>query len=316
MIDRFHSIELVAAREARVTVFYRDLLGLELLARDGEAGAGGSGSGEVRLRFGSNGGEPGTLVTVRVRPGAGRGRWGVGGVHHVALGVATQAAQLMWKRRLEDAGVVVTGPYDRRWFEGIYFTDPDGQVVEIATAGPGYGVDEPLDALGQVVVDPGEERLRGNRDEAGIRARTHPDPVPEVTSAMALRGIHHITGLTDGAARAEDFYGALGLRVVKRTVNQDDGETPHIFWARYDGEEVGPHSAWTLFEWKGSDYRARPGTGQTERVLFHAPDAEALEAVRDRLLGMGVEVSAMPGSATGVRFRAPDGQPLGVVTGT
>ncbi len=55
----------------------------------------------------------------------------------------------MWKRWLTDNGVRVTGPYDRGYFTSIYFTDPDGQVIEIATDGPGFQVDEPADALGR-----------------------------------------------------------------------------------------------------------------------------------------------------------------------
>ncbi len=238
------------------------------------------------LQFGD--GTRGTRVTARVRPEARRGRWGVGGVHHVALGVETEAQQLMWKRRLEDAGVPVTGPYDRKWFHSIYFTDPDGQVVEIATSGPGYAVDEPMDALGEVVVDPGDDRLRGKRDEAAIRARTHVEPVPEIVPAMALRGIHHITGLTDDAARAEAFYG---------------------------GATIQPHSTLTLFEWKGSGYRARQGTGQAERIVFRVPDGDVLGEVRERLLGMDVTVAQSENESSALAFRAPDGQPLAVRVG-
>src|SRR5690606_41640376 len=65
-----------------------------------------------------------------------------------------------------------------------------------------------------------------------FRSRIHPEPVPTVTADMRLRGIHHVSGITDDLERAHDFYeGALGLRIVKRTVNQDDGRTRHWFWA-------------------------------------------------------------------------------------
>ena len=75
-----------------------------------------------------------------------------------------------WKRWLTDKGVRVTGPYDRGWFVSIYFQDPDGQVLEIATAGPGFDYDEPIDALGQRQIQPTPGRLIGNRDEASIAA--------------------------------------------------------------------------------------------------------------------------------------------------
>src|SRR5690606_3385417 len=155
-----------------------------------------------------------------------------GGIHHLALGVATPEAQLKWKRRLVDAGVSVTGPLDRGYFKSLYFQDPDGQILEIATAGPGYAVDEPAEALGREEVVPPPERLPDGRDEVAIARTTHPDPVPEVTPDMRLQGIHHITGLTDDLERADAFYQeALGLRLVKKTFNQDDARTRHWFWA-------------------------------------------------------------------------------------
>ncbi|MFW6201373.1 MAG: VOC family protein, partial [Gemmatimonadota bacterium] len=275
--------------------------------------------GAYHLYFGTRDGvgEPGTILTFFEWPHARRGHWGVGGVHHLALGVDDEDAQLRWKRRLTDAGVAVTGPYDRGYFRSIYFQDPDGQILEIATAGPGYAVDEPADALGETLVHPPEERLRGHRDEAGIRALTHPEPVEDVTPDMALRGIHHITGITDDIERMHDFLTeALGLRLVKKTVNQDDPDTPHYFWASYDGREVGPHSAYTLFGWPGSDHRARPGAGQTHHVAFRAADEEEQLAWRERLVSLGIDVTPVLDRSyfRSIYFRAPDGMLLEIAT--
>jgi glyoxalase family protein len=261
-------------------------------------------------------GSPGTLLAFEARPEERRGRWGVGGVHHVALGTSDEAALLRWKRRLTDRGVAVTGPYDRGWFHSIYFTDPDGQILEIATAGPGYALDEPQDALGEQVIDPSATRLRGARDEAAIAAATHPDPVDDVDDGMALTGIHHVTGITGAIEDADAFYTrALGLRIIKKTVNQDDPSTPHWFWGRYDGGEVAPHSAWTLFGWRRSDYTARPGVGQLRRMAFRAADAAELDAWREHLAGtLGLEVghAVSRGAWLSLPFSAPDGQALEV----
>jgi glyoxalase family protein len=262
------------------------------------------------LYFGNTTGDPGTLLTFFEWRGARRGHWGVGGVHHLALGTADRETQLQWKRRLQDAGVSVSGPYDRGWFHSIYFTDPDGQVLEIATKGPGYDLDEPIDQLGQKIIMPATDRLRGHRDEADIATHTWPEPVNDITPAMTLDGIHHITAITGDVERVGEFYErALGLRLVKRTVNQDDPTTPHWFWANYDGTVVAPHSSLTQFGWPTSDYRARPGAGQTHHIAFRATDAEQQREWRDHLLTMGTDVSAVLDRTyfESIYFHAPDG---------
>lgn len=309
----FHHITMVSRDARRTLAFYRDTLGIGLVKRTVNF----DDPGAYHLYFGDATGSPGTILTFFEWPHAGRGRWGVGGIHHLALGVATPEAQLKWKRRLEDAGVPVTGPYDRGYFRSIYFQDPDGQILEIATRGPGYAIDEPADALGREVVMPPQERLRGHRDEEAIRALTHPEPVPVIGPDMALEGIHHISGITDDIERAHEFYeSALGLRIVKKTVNQDDGVTPHWFWARYDGAEVGPHSALTLFGWRRSDYRARGGAGQTHHIAFRAADEEEQRAWREHLLSLGVHVSPVMDRMyfKSIYFRAPDGLLLEIAT--
>jgi glyoxalase family protein len=309
----FHHITMVSTDAPRTLAFYRDLLGLDLVKRTVNF----DDPGAYHLYFGTRGGEPGTILTFFEWPGSRRGRWGVGGVHHLALGVETPEAQLKWKRRLTDAGVPVSGPLDRGYFTSIYFADPDGQVLEIATRGPGYAIDEPAGALGRELVTPPESRLPGGRDEEAIADRTHGEPVPAVTPDMRLDGIHHITGITDSLADAGSFYEeALGLRLVKKTLNQDDAKTKHYFWAHYDGEEVGVHSAMTLFGWPGSDYRARPGAGQTHHVAFRAADEEEQIAWREHLLGLGIEVTPVRDRTyfRSIYFQAPDGLLVEIAT--
>ncbi len=309
----FHHITMVATDAARTLRFYRDLLGLDLVKKTVNFDDPGS----YHLYFGNAAGAPGTIATFFEWPGARRGHWGVGGVHHLALGVSTPEAQLKWKRRLTDAGVQVSGPIDRGYFVSLYFQDPDGQVLEIATKGPGYTIDEPADALGRELVVPPQERLPGGRDEDAIAMQTHPEPVPEVTDDMRLDGIHHITGITNDLEHAGAFYEeALGLRLVKKTYNQDDARTKHYFWANYDGTEVGAHSALTLFGWPDSDHMARPGAGQTHHIAFRAKDDDDQAAWRDHLLSMGVDVSPVMDRSyfRSIYFRAPDGMLLEIAT--
>jgi len=309
----FHHITMVSANAARTLDFYGNILGLGLVKKTVNF----DDPGTYHLYFGDERGRPGTILTFFEWPHARRGGWGVGGIHHLALGVGSLEGLLKWKRRLTDHGVPVNGPIDRGYFTSLYFSDPDGQILEIATAGPGYAIDEPADALGRALVHPPAERLPDGRDEDAIDRATHPEPVPHVTRDMALDGIHHVTGITDDLERADAFYReALGLELVKKTYNQDDAKTLHYFWAHYDGTQVSPHSALTLFGWEGSTHRARPGTGQTHHIAFRARDREEQDAWRDHLLGMGVQVSEVRDRQyfESIYFQAPDGLLLEIAT--
>jgi len=308
-----HHVTMVSSNAQRTLEFYRDLLGLGLVKRTVNFDDPDS----YHLYFGDEVGRPGTLLTFFEWGAAPRGRWGIGGVHHVAMGVESEDALLRWKRRLTDAGVPVTGPYDRRWFHSIYFSDPDGQILEIATRGPGYALDEPADALGQTVITPGAENMAGTRDEAAIQARTWPEPVPQITPGMKLDGMHHISAITSDVVQAGEFLqGALGLKLVKRTFNQDAPGMPHWFWAKYDGQAVGPHSSFTLFGFPPNGKWARGGVGQTHHVAFRAKDDEQQLAWRDHLLSMGVNVSPVMDRDyfRSIYFRAPDGLLMEIAT--
>jgi glyoxalase family protein len=304
---------MVSSDARRTLGFYQDVLGLDLVKKTVNF----DDPSAYHLYFGNDGGRPGTILTFFEWPHARRGRWGIGSVHHLALDVATREGQLKWKRRLTDAGVTVNGPIDRGYFSSIYFTDPDGQILEIATAGPGYAIDEPIDRLGRELIVPPPERLVGTRDEEAIRLSTYPHPVESISDDMRLDGIHHITAITNDMERAGDFYeSALGLSLVKKTYNQDDGKTKHYFWAGYDGKEVWPHSALTLFDWSGSTYTARQGTGLTHHIAFRAKNEEEQEAWREHLLSLGVHATPVADRSyfKSIYFRAPDGLVVEIAT--
>jgi glyoxalase family protein len=309
-----HHVTMVARSAPRTIAFYHDVLGLALVKRTVNFDDPSS----AHLYFGDAQGAPGTLVTFFEAPALPQGRYGVGGVHHLAFGTESRVTLLMWKRYLTDRGVPVTGPMERGYFQSLYFRDPDGQVLEIATRGPGYAHDEPADALGRRLIVPPPAQLPATRDKRAIVSATHPEPVPAITDAMRLQGIHHVTGMTDDLERANDFLEqALGLTLVKQSVNQDDPSTLHHFWARYDGATVAPHSSYTLFGWPGANaLRARPGVGQTHHVAFRAPDGDSQLAWRDRLLSLGIGVSPVMDRSyfTSIYFQAPDGMLFEIAT--
>ena len=74
---------------------------------------------------------------------------GAGVTHHIAWRAADAAEQDAWLQRLTELGLRPTPVQDRKYFESIYFRMPDGVLIEIATDGPGFLVDEPADTLGQ-----------------------------------------------------------------------------------------------------------------------------------------------------------------------
>jgi glyoxalase family protein len=117
---------------------------------------------------------------------------------------------------------------------------------------------------------------------------------------MRLEGIHHITAITADAPRNVEFYaGTLGLRLVKKTVNQDDPTVYHLFYA----DEVGSAgSDITFFEYPGAR-RGRAGAGMVYRVVWRVASVEALDFWEQRLGDAGVGSER---SDTGLLFRDPE----------
>lgn len=106
------------------------------------------GEGQVHVyRMGEGG--PASELHVAVQPGLPVARQGAGGVHHVAFRTPDVAAIHDWAERLARLRVPSSGEVERYYFRSLYFREPGGNLFEIATDGPGFAVDEPLEALGE-----------------------------------------------------------------------------------------------------------------------------------------------------------------------
>ena len=103
-----------------------------------------------------------------VEPHAAAARQGAGGVHHLALRT-TSADYDAWSRRLAESGYPNSGPVDRFWFRSLYFREPGGILIEIATDEPGFATDEPIDRLGETLSLPPFLEPRRREIEAGLK---------------------------------------------------------------------------------------------------------------------------------------------------
>ena len=116
---------------------------------------------------------------------------------------------------------------------------------------------------------------------------------------MKLDGVHHITAITGNAQQNVDFYaGTLGLRMVKKTVNQDEPSVYHLFYADEDGS---PGADMTFFEFPNSA-PGRAGDGMVHRIIWRVGSEEALGFWEERL-----EASSPTRTPDALRFRDPEG---------
>jgi glyoxalase family protein len=115
-----------------------------------------------------NGEGPGAELHVAVWPNLAPAHPGAGGVHHVAFRSPDNDYDA-WAQHLREMRIPNSGKVDRYWFHSLYFREPNGILFEIATDGPGFAVDEPLDKLGETLVLPPFLEARRKQIEAGLK---------------------------------------------------------------------------------------------------------------------------------------------------
>ncbi len=121
---------------------------------------------------------------------------------------------------------------------------------------------------------------------------------------MRFEGIHHVTAITGDAPGNVDFYvRVLGLRLVKKSVNQDDPTVYHLF---YSDEKGSAGSDFTFFEYPNAA-PGRAGAGMVHTVVFRVASEQALDFWADRLAKEDVAAEREPGR---LRFADPEGMGL------
>ncbi|ESP88362.1 VOC family protein [Candidatus Halobonum tyrrellensis] len=132
-----------------------------------------------------------------------------------------------------------------------------------------------------------------------------------MTDVTPTPGIHHVTCVAGDPQRNVEFWvETLGLRLVKRSINQDDPSTYHFFFADAEGT---PGTSMTFFPWEEMS-RGKVGSGQVSRTAFRVPEG-SLDYWEERFDEYGVDYDERVErfSETVLPFRDPDGLPVELV---
>jgi glyoxalase family protein len=160
-IRGFHSVTLWLA-DPEPTKNLLETMGFD---ETGTEQAQGDTPGDERTRFAAAG-PVGQYVDVL--PTVQGGRQGHGTVHHVAFQTPSDGDQESMRDAVRSAGLRPTAQIDRHWFRSVYFREFNGVLFELATNGPGYDSDEPLDELGERLVLPGKFEQRRDQIESQL----------------------------------------------------------------------------------------------------------------------------------------------------
>jgi glyoxalase family protein len=163
-ITGVHDVTITSADPAGTETMLTRLLGFRRAGVSRLA----EGSGTVTV-FEMGEGGPGAQLRVIAPSRPSRGQPGIGGVHHVAYRTPDADEHREWRARIAAAGIDVTPVIDRFYFRSIYFREPGGALFEIATDGPGFASDEPVETLGEHLALPPFLEGRRAQIEAGLR---------------------------------------------------------------------------------------------------------------------------------------------------
>lgn len=155
-IKGFSHVELTCSIADKTAFFLVKVLEHQRLAEE---------NGRIRLYSGEA--RPGNYVDLLSRPSLPLHRGGIGTVHHVAFSTTDLESQKVIRERIVKAGIQVSQVADRQYFQSIYFREPGGVLLEIATLGPGFLVDESIETLGQSLrlpqwLEPERENILAN----------------------------------------------------------------------------------------------------------------------------------------------------------
>lgn len=156
-IRGFYSVEIAQEGYERTAGLLTGGLDHQLIAEKGN-----------RFRFAATD-SPGNYIDIVCSPDALRGLGGGGTVHHIAFSTRNKQSQLKVRERLTEIGSNPTPVLDRQYFESIYFREPGGVLFEVATAEPGFAIDEDPNHLGEQLKLPPQYESRRDLIEKAVK---------------------------------------------------------------------------------------------------------------------------------------------------
>ena len=297
-IQGLHHITAITSDASSAVKFYTKVLGLSLVKKTVNF----DDPSAYHLYFGDEKGRPGTLITFfDWGNAAGAGQIGARVTHHFAFTTRDSKTLTEWKNWLNQNDVHVVGPLDRDSFKSIYFQDPDGLILEIATpmAGNGYS-----DASHSELTIKFEGKAKPSRPIA--------PRIPAISETMRLQGLHHVTALTNGSPRTRDFFlGTMNLEFFRDNPRGSDGTVQQVF-----DLQNGRSDSMISFIESPSAPIGVVGIGTVHHIAFAVENEEAQLKWRDHLLAKGVHVTPVMDRKyfKSIYFREPNGVLLELAT--
>src|SRR2546427_1684975 len=264
-----HHITAITSDASSAVNFYTRILGLRLVKKpvtfdDPSA---------YHLYFGEEEGNPGTLITFfDWGKSIGFGQVGAGVTHHFAFTTRDGESQSGWKTWLEQNGVSVLGPFDRGSFKSLYFRDPDGLILEIATPGDGRDYSDAPHS---------EITLPFSSHTASVKP--HAPQVREISVEMKLQGLHHVTALTHGSSQTREFFAdILNMELIKDNQRGSSGTAQQVF-----GIEGGRPGSMISFIESPVAPGGNVGVGTVHHIAFAVEDEDLQLEWRRRFLARG-----------------------------
>src|SRR3989441_1233155 len=211
-----HHITAVTSDASSAVNFYTKILGLRLVKKTVNF----DDPSAYHLYFGDEKGNPGTLITFFDWGKAiGFGQVGAGVTHHFAFTTRDGESLSVWKTWLEQNDVSVLGPFDRGSFKSLYFQDPDGLILEIATPGDGRDYSD---------ASRSELSLHFDSHTTAVKARV--PRIRGISVEMKIQGLHHVTALTHGSSQTREFFAdVLNMELIKVNRRGSSGTAQQVF---------------------------------------------------------------------------------------